>query len=194
MDDANNMEDEDLFNSEHDLNAPGLVQIGTNIQPGMLDVMSLLYAIQEAMQFAHDNTDPSFMILPIQASMSSSKHEKDLPEYLATIAKYIFIKLKFSLNMKGFDEDDEHEESSAVSGGKKKKSSQVWGCLRVSANDELESTIMDIHPDLMELGINVLYKRIQLPDTYALLDIVGSSNAFCDVGLDSELNHHMKVT
>ena len=52
---------------------------------------------------------------------------------------------------------------------------------------------MDIRPDLMELGINISYKWIQLPDTCTLLSIVGPSNAFCDVGLNSKLMHHMKV-
>jgi len=48
-------------------------------------------------------------------------------------------------------------------------------------------------PAPLELGINLSYKRIQLPDTFAPLSIVGSSNACCNARLDLELRHHMKV-
>ena len=76
---------------------------------------------------------------------------------------------------------------------KRTKVAKWGGCFRVSASDDLESIINDIRPDLMELGINISYKRIQLPDTYTPLSIMGSSNAFCDAGLKSKLMHHMKV-
>jgi len=65
VDDADDMEDENIFSSAQDSNAPDLVQIGTKIQPGISRAISLLYAVQEAMQFAHDNADPSLTILPI---------------------------------------------------------------------------------------------------------------------------------
>ena len=194
------MEDDNIFSSAQASNAPGLVHISTKIQPGMSGAMSLLYTVRDAMQFAHVNADPSLTILPIREvntrpcpPITSPKPEKGFPEYWAAIAKYIFVKLKFFLNTKGFDEIDGNKESNSKSGGKKKKGGQVWGCLRVSANDDIESIIMDIRPDLMELDINISYKRVQLPDTYTHLGIVGLSNAFCDVGLNSKLMHHMKV-
>ena len=140
------------------------------------------------------------MTRQIQASLfcqsetfKSPKHEKGFPEYWAAIAKYIFVKLKFSLNVIAFDEKDRKKESNSKPGSKKNKGGQVEGCLRVSANDDPESIINDIRPDLMELGIHISYKRIQLPDTYTPLGIVGLSNAFCDAGLNSKLMHHMKV-
>jgi len=91
----------------------------------MSGAMSLLYAVREAMQFTHDNVDPSFTILPIRdinahpyPPITSPKHEKGFPEYWAAIVKYIFVNLKFSLNMKGFGEDDKKEESNSKSGRK----------------------------------------------------------------------------
>ena len=87
---ADDMEDDSIFNSTQDANAPGLVQIGTKIQPGMSGAMSLLFAVREAMQFSHDKADPSFTILPIRdvnarpcPPIKSPKHEKGFPEYWA---------------------------------------------------------------------------------------------------------------
>ena len=96
-----------MFSSDHNSNALRLVQIGTKIQPGISGAMFFLCAVRETIEFAHGNTDPSFTILPIHdvnaqpcSPITSSKYEKGFPEYWTAIAKYIFVKLKYALNMK----------------------------------------------------------------------------------------------
>jgi len=43
---------------------------------------------------------------------------------------------------------------------KRKKITQIRGCIKVKADDNLESITQDVRPDLSERGINVSFEMI----------------------------------
>ena len=61
------MEDDNMFTDDEDDDAPGWIQIGVKIEPGIPGdiAMCLLYVIQQSMEFIHVHSNPSISIFPI---------------------------------------------------------------------------------------------------------------------------------
>ena len=71
---------------------------------------------------------------------------------------------------------------------------QLWGTLRVRTENDLHRMCQNLSVDLSKHGLRVSYKRLQLPESYTPIIVVGCSLQIDQEGLNQKMLYHMKKT